>query len=90
MPAQLKCHSVCKVEISLRWWALIEKLGGTFGRRWCNQDHHHAGIGLKTPDQVHYGQADQVYTARQTTLDHAFHQYPERFVNKPPTPRSFT
>jgi len=24
---------------------------------WYNQDHHHAGIGLMTPDQVHYGQA---------------------------------
>ena len=22
---------------------------------WYNQDHHHAGIGLMTPDQVHYG-----------------------------------
>jgi putative transposase len=53
---------------------------------WYNQDHHHAGIGLMTPDQVHYGQADRVYAARQTTLDHAFRQYPERFVNKPPTP----
>ena len=53
---------------------------------WYNQDHHHAGIGLMTPDQVHYGHADRVYAARQTTLDHAFRQYPERFVNKPPTP----
>ena len=24
---------------------------------WYNQDHHHVGIGLMTPDQVHYGQA---------------------------------
>jgi putative transposase len=23
---------------------------------WYNRDHHHAGIGLMTPDQVHYGQ----------------------------------
>jgi transposase InsO family protein len=53
---------------------------------WYNQDHHHAGIGLMTPDQVHYGLADQVYAARQTTLKNAFRQTPERFVNKPPAP----
>ena len=27
---------------------------------WYNQDHHHAGIGLMTPDQVHFGQTDAV------------------------------
>jgi putative transposase len=53
---------------------------------WYNKDHHHFGIGLMTPDQVHYGQADQVYAARQKTLDTAFRDNPERFVNKPPTP----
>ena len=36
---------------------------------WYNQDHQHAGIGPMTPDQVHYGQADEVYAARQKTLD---------------------
>jgi putative transposase len=40
---------------------------------WYNQDHHHGGIGLMIPDQVHYGQTDAVHN-------------PERFVNKPPTP----
>jgi putative transposase len=39
-----------------------------------------------TPNQVHYGQAEQVYAVRQITLDHAFRQNPERFVNKAPTP----
>jgi putative transposase len=53
---------------------------------WYNQDHHHAGIGLMTPDQVHYGQIDAVYAARQRTLDCAFRENRERFVNKPPTP----
>jgi putative transposase len=53
---------------------------------WYNNDHHHAGIGLMTPNQVHYGQADQVYAARQVTLSHAFSQNPERFVNKLPKP----
>jgi len=39
-----------------------------------------------TPNQVHYGQADQVHAARQKILDHAFHANPNRFVNKPPQP----
>ena len=53
---------------------------------WYNQDHHHAGIGLMTPDQVHYGQIDAVHAARQVTLDQAFRENPERFVKKPPIP----
>ncbi len=43
------------------------------------------GIGLMTPDQVHYGQAETVYAARQQTLDRACRKNPQRFVNKPPT-----
>jgi putative transposase len=61
----------------------------TFCRRffdWYNQEHHHAGIGLMTPDQVHYGQADAIHAARQTTLDDAFTRNPERFVGKEPQP----
>jgi len=54
---------------------------------WYNQDHQHAGIGPMTPDQVHYGQADEVYAARQKTLDAAFQTNPERFVRKPPERR---
>lgn len=53
---------------------------------WYNTYHHHLGIGLMTPDQIHYGQADEVYNARQTILDQAFQDNPERFVNKPPQP----
>jgi putative transposase len=61
----------------------------SFWRRffdWYNRDHHHVGIGLMTPDQVHYGQTDAVYTARQHTLDRAFRENPARFVKRPPTP----
>ena len=39
-----------------------------------------------TPDQVHYGQADDVHAARQRTLDRAFDAKPERFVKKLPVP----
>jgi putative transposase len=53
---------------------------------WYNQDHHHAGIGLMTPNQIHFGQAQEIYTARQATLDAAFLTTPERFVHKPLKP----
>jgi len=53
---------------------------------WYNQDHRHAGIGLMTPDRVHYGQIEAVHAARQSTLDQAFRENPERFVKKSPVP----
>jgi len=53
---------------------------------WYNNDHHHVGIGLMTPDQVHYGQTNAVYAARQITLDEAFRKNPNRFVKMPPMP----
>jgi putative transposase len=54
--------------------------------QWYNADHHHLGIGLMTPNQVHYGQADQIYAERQKTLHQAFRANPNRFVNKTPNP----
>jgi hypothetical protein len=63
----------------------------TFCRRfftWYNQDHHHVGIGLMTPDQVHYGQANAVHAARQDVLAQAYQANPERFVRKAPVPPS--
>jgi len=53
---------------------------------WYNSQHHHAGIGLMTPDQVHYGMADAIHAARQHTLNGAFKRNPERFVRKEPQP----
>jgi len=53
---------------------------------WYNRDHHHSGISLMTPDQVHFGQAADVYDQRQKVLDSAFQLKPERFVNKLPEP----
>jgi len=35
---------------------------------------------------VHYRQTDAIHAARQNTLNQAFRDNPERFVNKPPTP----
>jgi len=53
---------------------------------WYNSEHHHFGIGLMTPNQVHYGQADEVWAERQKTLQIAFDANPNRFVNGKPTP----
>ena len=53
---------------------------------WYNRDHHHHGIGLMTPNQVHFGQADLVHAERQNTLDAAFRAHPERFVKRNPAP----
>ena len=53
---------------------------------WYNGEHHHLGIGLMTPNQVHYGQTDQVYAQRLHTLQNAFDANPNRFVNSKPTP----
>ncbi len=39
-----------------------------------------------TPDQAHYGQAEEIYAARQTILDRAFQANPQRFVKMPPSP----
>ena len=39
-----------------------------------------------TPNQVHFGQADEVYAQRQETLKIAFDANPNRFVNGKPTP----
>lgn len=53
---------------------------------WYNNEHHHSGIALMTPQQVHYGLADQIFTNRCETLAAAFMQNPLRFKNKMPTP----
>ena len=49
-------------------------------------EHRHAGIGLLTPADVHYGRAEAVTSARAVVLDAAYAGHPERFVGKPPQP----
>lgn len=53
---------------------------------WYNSEHHHTGIGLLTPDAVHYGRATHLLAVRQRTLSAAYELHPERFVRKPPAP----
>lgn len=47
---------------------------------WYNHEHHHSGIALLTPADVHFGRAKQVLQARQQVLQAAYEKYPERFV----------
>ena len=53
---------------------------------WYNTHHRHSGIGLLTPDAVHYGRANEIQAARQRVLNDVYTQHPERFVNGPPRP----
>jgi len=51
---------------------------------WYNTQHRHGGIALLTPEDVHYGRADDILRARHHQLLAAYHRHPERFVNGPP------
>jgi transposase InsO family protein len=51
---------------------------------WYNNRHHHSGIGLLTPGQVHMGRAGAVRQQRQIVLDAAHARHPNRFVHAAP------
>jgi len=53
---------------------------------WYNGEHRHSGIGLLTPEMVHYGQAQAVIEQRRIVLASAFGAHPERFVRGLPVP----
>jgi putative transposase len=53
---------------------------------WYNDEHHHTGLGLLTPNVVHAGQASQVQARRQSALQTAYAAHPERFVRGRPVP----
>jgi putative transposase len=55
---------------------------------WYNTEHRHSGIGMMTPETVHYGRAVTTTRARQEVLKRAYAQHPERFVRGRPTPPS--
>lgn len=54
--------------------------------QWYNHDHHHSGIGLMTPWQVHSGQALAIRETRLKTLSQVYAKNPQRFVRRPPQP----
>ncbi len=53
---------------------------------WYNTVHRHSGIGLMTPETVHYGRAAELTRERSITLDAAFLANPNRFKGVAPQP----
>lgn len=51
---------------------------------WYNNEHHHSGITLLTPADVHFGRAEEALKRRHAVKLAAYHAHPERFVNGPP------
>lgn len=51
---------------------------------WYNHEHHHSGLGLLTPADVHYGRAEAVLAQREMVMRQAYARHPERFVNGSP------
>ena len=47
----------------------------------------HGGISMLTPEQVHFGNADQVIAGRKSVLREAWAAHPERFVRGVPKPK---
>jgi putative transposase len=61
----------------------------SFGHRffpWYNTEHRHTGIGLLTPEALHYGRAPAIHAQRAAVLQAAYAAHPERFVNQVPIP----
>ena len=57
---------------------------GFFG--WYNTEHRHAGIGLMTPEAIHYGRAIELQANRAAVLRAAHAAHPDRFVKHVPQP----
>ncbi len=55
-------------------------------RPWYNTEHHHPGLGLLTPADIHHGLAEQRAAAQATVLAAAYTAHPERFPGGLPQP----
>ena len=53
---------------------------------WYNGVHRHSGIGLLTPESVHYGRANALTEQRAVVLAAAYAARPDRFVGGAPQP----
>lgn len=53
---------------------------------WYNCEHHHVGLALLTPADVHFHRAQSVLQKRQAVLEAAYARTPERFVKGAPAP----
>jgi putative transposase len=54
--------------------------------RWYNTQHSHTGLALLTPEDVHYGRAEQILHHRAKVLQAAFDAHPNRFKGRRPHP----
>ena len=54
---------------------------------WYNHEHRHGGIAMLTPADVHHDRARDVLAQRERTLQQAWSEHPERFVQGIPTPQ---
>jgi putative transposase len=52
--------------------------------QWYNHEHHHTGLALLTPADVHHGRAAALLAQRQAILQRAYEAHPERFVKGAP------
>jgi putative transposase len=52
---------------------------------WYNKQHHHSGIALLTPEDVHRGRVAEVLDGRDHVLAAAYAAHPERFVRRCPS-----
>lgn len=52
---------------------------------WYNDEHHHSGLAMFTPADVHFSRIDERLAQRQATLDAAYEAHPERFPHGRPT-----
>jgi putative transposase len=51
---------------------------------WYNHQHHHSGLAMFTPHDVHYGLVDEKLAIRATALREAYQRNPERFPHGAP------
>ena len=51
---------------------------------WYNEEHHHSGIAMLTPADVHFARAEEVLKHRHDVMMATYDARPERFVNGPP------
>lgn len=51
---------------------------------WYNHGHHHSGLAMLTPHDVHHGLTDECLATRQAALQAAYDLHPERFPHGSP------
>jgi putative transposase len=56
--------------------------------KWYNHEHHHSGLALLAPADVHHGRAQEILEGRAAVLRAAFEAHPQRFKGRMPQPGS--